>query len=60
MDGCGLMIVLDSGQKLEVISLPAGIILNPNQKVAITYEERAAFSICMAGKTVEIKSLRYI
>jgi hypothetical protein len=60
LDGCGLMIVLDNGDRLEIVTLPAGTILKADQRVAIIYSERLVVSICMAGKTEEIKSLRYI
>ena len=60
LDGCGKMIVLDSGQKLELVSLPPNTTLIVNSRVAVTYTPVNRASICMAGLTVEITSLRYL
>ena len=60
LDGCGKMIVLDSGEKLEVVSLPSNTTLIVNRRVAITYKPVQRASICMAGTTAEIISLRYL
>jgi len=60
LDGCSVMINLDDGGKIEIISLPAGITLIPNRRVKIKYEAEPRISICMAGITAYIKSLRYI
>jgi hypothetical protein len=60
LDGCRVMIVLDSGQKLEIVSLPANTTLIPDRRVAITYKTVSRVSICMAGPTVEVTSLRYL
>ena len=59
-DGCKIMIVLDSGQRLEIVSKPDNVTLIPDKKVAITYKEVSRVSICMAGLTVEIITLRYL
>ena len=60
LDGCSIMIVLDNGNKLEIKSLPAGVTLVNEKRVAITYKIVPAFSICMAGDIAEITSLRYL
>lgn len=60
LDGCRKMIVLDSGEKLEIVSLPANTTLIVDRRVAITYKPVSTVSICMAGPTVEILSLRYL
>lgn len=60
LDGCKIMIVLDSGQRLEVVSKPDNVTLIPDKRVAITYKEVSRVSMCMAGPTVEIISLRYL
>jgi len=59
-DGCGVMIVLDNGEKLEIVSLPSNTSLINNRRVAIRYKNVSRISICMAGPTVEITSLRYL
>jgi len=60
LDGCGLLIVLDGGHKLEIKSLPPGITLTNNKRVALTYKPAPGFSICMAGEIADITSLRYL
>jgi hypothetical protein len=60
LDGCKILIVLDSGEKLEPVSLPPNTSLTPNKRVAIKYNTVARLSICMSGPTVEITSLRYL
>ena len=60
LDGCRKMIVLDSGERLEIVSLPANTTLIVDRRVAITYKPVQSVSICMAGTTVEIISLRYL
>ena len=60
LDGCGMMIVLDSGERLEILSLPANTTLIENRRVRIEYEPEPRASICMAGITVHIISLQYI
>lgn len=59
-DGCRMLIVLDSGEKLEPVSLPANTTLMANRRVAIKYKNANRASICMAGPTVDIISLRYL
>ena len=60
LDGCGLLIVLDDGHKLEIKSLPSGITLTNNKRVAVIYKPASGFSICMAGEIVDVTSLRYL
>jgi hypothetical protein len=60
LDGCGKMIVLDSGEKLEPVTLPPNTTLMVNRRIVVKYNTVSAFSICMAGTTVEITSLRYL
>ncbi len=59
-DGCKILIVLDTGEKLEPVSLPPNVSLIPNKRVAIKYNKVARASICMSGPTIEITSLRYL
>lgn len=60
LDGCGMMIVLDSGERLEILSLPANTTLIENRRVKIEYKPESRASVCMAGITVHIISLQYI
>ncbi len=60
LDGCGIMIILDSGLKLEIRGMPLGVMLEKDKRVAVTYKRVQAISICMAGDIVEITSLRYL
>ena len=60
LDGCGKMIVLDSGEKLEIISLPSNTTLEVNRRIRVEYKPEPRASICMAGLTVHIISLQYI
>ena len=60
LDGCGMMIVLDNGERLDPVSLPNNISLIPDKKVCIGYKEKPPFNTCMAGKTVKITSLKYL
>ncbi len=60
LDGCSLMIVLDTGKKLEPVSLPENTELIPDRRVAVKYSPVSRASICMAGVTAEIHSLRYL
>ena len=59
-DGCGIMIVLDSGEKLEIVSLPNNITLIPGRRAALRYRIVYKASVCMSGVTAEITSLRYL
>jgi nitrogen fixation protein len=57
---CEMMIVLDNGQRLELVSIPSNTTLIADRRVAIKYKEVTAPSICMVGPTVKIISLRYL
>lgn len=60
LDGCGLMIDLDSGERLEIVSLPSNTTLIANRRVKVKYELEARASFCMAGLTARIISLQYL
>ena len=60
LDGCTLMIVLDSGERLEPVSIPAGTTLQTGRRVKVKYKEVQRASACMAGTTAEILSLQYL
>jgi hypothetical protein len=60
LDGCGLMIVLDAGDRLEIISLPSNTTLIADRRVEVKYKPVPRASACMAGTTAEIISLRYL
>jgi hypothetical protein len=60
LDGCGYLIQLDNGNRLEPAANYSGQPLTPGRRIAIRYKSKPAFSICMAGETVEIISLRYL
>lgn len=59
-DGCGMMITLANGSRLEPVEWPANFTFIDGKIVAFCYEEKPSASICMAGKTVIIKSIRYM
>lgn len=54
LDGCGLMIQLEDGKKLEVVGMPKGVALNAGDSVVFDYEPAEGMSICMAGEMVNI------
>lgn len=60
LDGCGMMIVLDAGERLEIISLPSNTVLIADRRVEVKYKTVPRASACMAGTTAEIISLRYL
>jgi hypothetical protein len=60
LDGCGMLIDLNNGDRLMPVSIPAGVTWVARKKICIRYKEKPAFNICMAGKTVEIISLTYL
>lgn len=60
LDGCRLMIDLDTGDRLEVVSLPPNTTLIAGKRVFVKYKPAPAFSICMAGTTAKIISLQYL
>ena len=61
LDGCGLVIVLDNGNTLEPVLLPANTTLIADRKVSVKYRiAKDRVTNCMAGLIVEITSLRYL
>jgi hypothetical protein len=58
IDGCGLILVLDDGSRLEPVQ--HNFLLTPGQRVAVKYKKVNNVSICMVGETVKLISLRYI
>lgn len=60
LDGCSLMIVLDSGERLEPVALPKNTSLQVNRRVFVQYKPVQKFSVCMAGITAEIIRLQYL
>ena len=62
LDGCALMIVLDSGKRLEPVSLPTSVTIQANRRVKVKYQVVAqGASICMAGGIIaKIISLQYL
>ncbi|MEY3237586.1 MAG: hypothetical protein RI883_1687, partial [Bacteroidota bacterium] len=58
LDGCGWVLELDNGSKLEPQNLSDfEIELVEGKDVHIRYEEVETFSICMVGKIVKIECL---
>ena len=59
LDGCGLMIQLDNGNRLEVVGLPENAEpLKAGEELWFSYEEAQDMaSICMAGKMVNISCI---
>jgi hypothetical protein len=58
LDGCGLVIKLQSGEVLEPINLnDFNISPTDGMKVWVKYHEVGLMSICMVGPTVEIDCL---
>jgi hypothetical protein len=58
LDGCGLVIKLQSGEVLEPINLnDFNITPTDGMKVWVKYHEVGMMSICMVGPTVEIDCL---
>ncbi len=62
LDGCGLLIVLESGRKLEpVIIDDKDFKLRDGQKIRFDYKaEREVMSVCMGGMTVRITCIKEI
>ncbi|MFT3679554.1 MAG: hypothetical protein QM791_04735 [Ferruginibacter sp.] len=60
LDGCGFMITLADGTRLEPIQSPADFTFTDGGNVLFCYKTVLAPSVCMAGITVIIKSIRYI
>jgi hypothetical protein len=60
LDGCGFIIELDNGKKLEPVKLPEGFQLYDGQRVSLDYVKLDAVSICMVGETVEVTNIENI
>ncbi len=60
LDGCGFLIELDNGSKLEPVSNQSGVTFENNRRVMVKYRVKQTYSICQAGEGVEIVSLRYL
>jgi len=60
LDGCGWVIELSDGERLEPTNLDQFVTSpSPNQRVCLKYELQPDLgSICMVGPFVEIKELR--
>ena len=58
MDGCGYVIELDNGSKLEPVKVDNTFTFADKQRVALSYKElKDLASICMVGKMAEITSI---
>jgi hypothetical protein len=60
LDGCVYLIQLDNGKRLEPTLNSSGVSLVAGRRMAIKYRSKPSISICMAGETVEIITLRYL
>ncbi|MBN2609975.1 MAG: PKD domain-containing protein [Bacteroidales bacterium] len=61
LDGCGYLIELDNGTRLEPILIDTSFIFRDNQRVKVSYVERYDLaSICMAGTIAEITCIEEI
>jgi hypothetical protein len=59
LDGCGLLIELENGKKLEPAEVVDDFALKDGQQIAFDYEEMPEMaSICMAGKIVRITCIK--
>lgn len=55
LDGCGMMIELEDGKRLEYINLnDFEITPEDGKQIWVTYENYDGMSICMAGQMVKI------
>lgn len=55
LDGCGIMIELNDGKRLEFVNLDDfDITPEDGKKIWVTYEPYAGGSICMAGDLVKL------
>lgn len=59
LDGCGMLIELSNGNRIEPINLYQfnDVNIADNQKVWVNYQSTSGGSICMAGEIVEITCL---
>lgn len=61
LDGCGLLIELENGDKLEPMEVADDFELKDGQKIAFDYEEvEDVASICMVGKIVRITCIKAV
>ncbi len=63
LDGCGFLIVLDNGEKLQAVKYHDNkkIQLKDGQRIKIGYKEvDNQMSICMAGKMVEVTCIEFL
>lgn len=60
LDGCGLLIDLDNGDRLMPVANISGVGLEENRRIAVKFRDKPVFNICMAGTTVVIVNLRYL
>jgi hypothetical protein len=60
LDGCGWVIVLEDGTKLEPTNLTEfDLLLEEGKKISIRYEQISdAASICMVGEIIKIKCIK--
>ncbi len=58
LDGCGLLIVKDDGQKLIPLSVVNNFELKAGQEIMFDYVVEPRANICMAGETVNIICIR--
>lgn len=60
LDGCGLMIQLEDGKRLEVVNMPEGESLHAGDEVMFDYEPADGMSICMSGEMVNITCYKVV
>lgn len=62
MDGCGMMIVLDSGEKLQPIEYDSDKPeIRDGQRIKFAYKEaKDQMGICMSGKMVKVTCIEFI
>jgi PKD repeat protein len=61
LDGCGLVIELDNGERLEPAEIVPNFVLKAGQRVRLSYTElRDWASICMVGRIVRIDCITEI
>lgn len=58
--GCGALIELDNGKKLQIIDNSSGQDIIVGKRVWVKYISKPTPNICMAGETVKITALRYL
>lgn len=60
LDGCGFIIELDNGSKLEAVKYPDDIELHDSMRVKLSYVPVNAASICMVGQPAIITCIEEI